>query len=405
MDQTINRRNAVKSTVALGALATAPQFIPQGVFGANDQLIMGIIGSGGRGRGVMNMCQRDNAKFVAVSDVSEPRIQAGLKDAARNNTGTIDVYADYKKLLERKDIDAVLIATPEHQHCTQIIDSVQMGKDVYCEKPMSHTIEEGARTVREVNKTDRIVQIGMQRRSAPLIQEGLKTIQSGVLGDVTMVKAQWNWNVAKPLDNSPLGYEIDWKRFQWPNTDVEFEPMKVRYWRVFWPFSGGITCDQGTHIMDVVQLYMGSVTPLESDSYGDVVNYKGAETPDVHTCIFRYPTFFASWTINYSSTYYDWWHITFQGTKGTMHLHRFGYQVYEEPCGHTPKDPVIDYKGDLPSQPHVDNFIDCVKTRKQPNAPVEVGHTAVCGPHLANVAYRNNRRAKLSPDATTVTLG
>ncbi|MBZ0257306.1 Gfo/Idh/MocA family oxidoreductase [bacterium] len=405
MTEPITRRNAVKSTAALGALASAPQFISQSVFGANDEIIMGIIGAGGRGCGVMNMHQRNNAKFIAVCDVTEPRINEGVKNAARNNNGKIDTYDDYRKLLERKDIDAVLIATPEHQHCSQMIDAVQAGKDVYCEKPMSHSIEEGARTVKEVNKTDRIVQIGMQRRSAPLIHEGLKTIQSGVLGDVYMVKAQWNWKTAHPLNNSPLGYDVDWKRFQWPNTDEKFEPMKLRYWRLFWPFSGGITCDQGAHIMDVVQLYMGQVTPLESDSFGDVINYKGADTPDLHTCIFKYPNFYASWTINYNSSYYDWWHITFQGTKGTMHLHRFGYQVYAEPIGDFPKDPVIDFKGDLPSQPHVDNFMECVKTRNKPNAPVEVGHTAVCGPHLANVAYKNKRRAMLNPEATKVTLG
>ncbi len=404
MGQEINRREVVKSSLTAGAVLSAPMFVPKSVFGANENPVMGIIGSGGRGCGVMNMTQRNGIKFVAVSDVSEPRIKKGIESAKRNNDGEIKVYRDFRKMLERSDIDAVLIGTPEHQHCSQTIAAVQAGKDVYCEKPMSHSIEEGAKTVREVRKTDRIVQIGMQRRSAPLIHEGRKVMQTGVLGDITMVKAQWNWQSSGPQNNSPLGYEMDWESFQWPNKGVKFEPKKVRNWRVFWPFSGGITCDQGTHIMDVVQWYMGDVTPLEAEGFGANISMTGAETPDVLTTMYRYKDFFATWTINYNSAYYDWWHIEFQGKKGTMHLHRNGFQVYmdKDKVGDFPKNPAIDHKGNLPSQPHVDNFVECMKNRKEPNAPVEVGHRAVCGPHLANVAYRKKRRAHLDPKATRV---
>jgi len=398
----MNRREAVKSTVAAGAIAAAPQFVAKKAFGASERLVMGIIGPGGRGRGLMGMHQHHDVKFAAVCDVSERNRKKGIEQAKRNNEGKIDDYVDYRELLERKDLDAVVIGTPEHQHCSQMIDAVQAGLDVYCEKPMSHTIEEGAKTVKEVRKTDRIVQIGMQRRSAPMVHEGLKVYRSGILGQVTNVRARWNWMSSHKLNNEPLGYELDWERFMWPAKRVEFEPMKVRAWRQFWPFSGGQSCDQGTHIMDVVQWYTEGGTPLEAECFGDVFNMIGSETPEVFTCIFRYKDFMASWALNYNTTYMDWWHIIFEGTKATMHLHRFGYQVYEEPIGHEPKDPVIDVKGELPSQPHVDNFIECVKTRKEPNAPVEVGHTAVCGPHLGNVAYLKKRRARLNPEATRV---
>ncbi len=408
MSQTVNRRDAVKSSVAAGIALAAPQIISPSVFGANERLIMGLIGSGGRGCSVMNMCQRNGAKFIAISDVSEPKIKRGIKEAQRNNEGEIAVYRDFRDLLEQKDIDAVVIGTPEHQHCRQMVAAAQAGKDVYCEKPMSHSIEEGAWTVEEVRKTDRIVQIGMQRRSAPLIHEGLKVIQSGILGKVTFVKAQWNWNSSGPQNNSPLGYEVDWEKFQWPNEGLKFEPKYIRNWRVFWPFSGGISNDQGTHIMDVVQWYMGQVTPLQADAFGYIEKMIGADTPDIFTTSLRYKDFIATWTINYTSNYYDWWHITFQGINGTMHLHRNGFQVYldkDKPNDSDfPGKPHIDHKGNLPSQPHVDNFIECVKTRKEPNAPVEIGHTAVCGPHLANVAYRNGKRAKLNPEATEVTV-
>lgn len=402
MKSDITRRHAMKTA----AVAAAPMILSKSVFGANDTIIMALIGSGGRGRGVMNMHQHHPTKFVAICDVAEGRIAAGVKDAQRNNSGKIDTYYDFREVLDRKDIDAVVIGTPEHQHCQQTVAAVQAGKDVYCEKPMSHTIEEGAWTVREVRKTDRIVQIGMQRRSAPLIHEGKKVIDTGVLGEISMVKAQWNWQAAGPQNNDPLGFEVDWEKFQWPHTDIEFQPKYVRNWRVFWPFSGGISNDQGTHIMDVVQFYMGSVTPLEADGFGYIMNMTGADAPDVFTSTMRYKDFIATWTINYNSSYYDWWHIEFQGKQGTMHLHRHGFQVYldKDKAGDFPGEPHIDFKGDLPSQPHVDNFIECVKTREEPNAPVEVGHTAVCGPHLANLAYRNQRRALLNPEATKSSL-
>ncbi len=402
MSQPINRREAVKSTVAAGAVAAAPQIIGKKAFGASERLVMGIIGPGGRGRGLMGMHQEHDVKFAAVCDVSEPNRKRGVEYAKRNHDGKVDEYIDYRDLLERTDLDAVVIGTPEHQHCSQMIDAVQAGLDVYCEKPMSHTIEEGAKTVKEVRKTDRIVQIGMQRRSAPMVHEGLKTYRSGVLGEVTNVRARWNWMSSHKLNNKPLGYDLDWERFMWPAKRVEFEPMKVRYWRQFWPFSGGQSCDQGTHIMDVVQWYTEGGTPLEAECFGNVFNMIGSETPEVFTAIFRYKDFMASWALNYNTTYMDWWHIIFEGTKATMHLHRFGYQVYEEPIGHKPKEPIIDVEGELPSQPHVDNFIECIKTREEPNAPVEVGHTAVCGPHLGNVAYLKKKRAKLNPEATKV---
>lgn len=402
MAEQSDRRNAIKKSLAAGAALAAPQIIPSTVFGANDTIIMGIIGPGGRGCSVMGMCQTRGVKFAAVCDVSKPRMEAGVARAKENNDGKISEYADYRKLLEQKDLDAVLIATPEHQHCSQLIDAVKAGLDAYCEKPMSHTIEEGAKTVKEVRKTKQIVQIGMQRRSAPMVHKGLEVIRSGILGNVSMVRAHWNWQASGPLNNEPLNYELDWERFMWPSKNVKFEPKKVRNWRLFWPFSGGLCCDQGTHIMDVVQWYMNGGTPLEADCFGDIVSMTGAETPDVFSATYRYRDYLATWSLSYNTTYEDWWHIIFYGKKATMHLHRFGYTVYEEPIGHEPKNPVIELKGDLPSQPHVDNFVECIQSREEPNAPVEVGHTAVCGPHLANVALRKNRRARLNPKATKV---
>lgn len=397
-----NRRSFLNRTAKTGVgLVAAQHILPKSVFGANEQIVMGIIGAGGRGRGVMQMHMKEGVKFAAVCDVYAPNVKLGMQLAEENAKS----YTDYRKLLEQSDLDAVLIATCEHNHCVQMIDSVQAGKDVYCEKPMSISIEEGVNTVNEVRKTDRIVQIGMQRRSAPAVHEAKKVVSEGLLGNVHMVRAQWFWqHHNQPLDNSPINEELNWELFCYPRPVIEFEPMKFRYWRYFWNFSGGNVTDQGTHLMDVIQWFMESGTPKSAECFGDVYEAKGSETPDTFSAIYDYRTFLANWTLCYSNSYQNGWTIYFQGDKGTLILDDYGYRLFEERWEDHKDKPLKEFKGGIDAQPHVQNFLECVKTRNEPNAPVEVGHTAVCGPHLANVAWHNKRRAYLSKDATKVSF-
>lgn len=403
-----NRRSFMKKTAGgAAALASLPNIFPSSVLGANETINMGIIGAGGRGRGVMRDHIGLGAKFIAVCDAYQPNLEAGM-DIAGDGA---KAFKDYRKLLEMKDIDAVLIGTPEHQHGVQLIAAVQAGKDAYCEKPMSHSIEEGNRMVEEVRKTDRIVQIGMQRRSSPAVHEAKKIMDEGKCGNVYQVKAKWNWNWSYPLSNEPLGGELDWAAFCHPNPVVEYEPMKYRNWRVFWNFSGGHVCDQGTHLMDVIQWFMNSGTPRMAECFGRVYKMTGAETPDVFSSIYQYENFNASWELCYTCRYENGWQILFLGDEGTLVLDGRGSRYYKdfEEEGRSDwgwdRKPDWEYTGPLPTIPHVENFLECIKSRKEPNAPVEVGHTAVCGPHLANVAYHNEVRAYLSPDAKEVTVG
>ncbi len=394
----VNRRSFLSRSAGLGAgLAAAPHFVSQRVFGANERLIMGVIGPGGRGRGLMKTFMNQGAEFAAVCDAFEANEIEALKIAGEN----AKAYLDYRQLLEHRGIDAVLIATPEHSHGVNLIDSVNAGKDAYCEKPMSHSIAEGVKMIKAVRAADRIVQIGMQRRSTESVHKAKQIIDDGILGNIGIVRAQWHWNIASPLNNDPLSHKLDWERFCHPARVSEFEPMKYRYWRYFWDFSGGNLTDQGTHLMDVIQWFMNAGTPREAECFGGVYEMHGAETPDVFSAIFDYGAFMATWTLVYTNRYQNGWTITFQGKNGTLILDDSGYQVFEEPWQPDSK-PAIAFKGGLSSEDHIANFIDCVKTRKEPNAPVEIGHTAVCGPHLANVAYHKKRRAYLSKDATRV---
>lgn len=402
MKNKVDRRRFVNATVAAGAALSAPYVVPSTVFGANESLTMGIIGAGGRGRGVMGSFQHLGCKFAAVCDARKSSRIAGLERAEENNEGKIDQYIDYREMLERKDLDAVLIATPEHQHCTQLIDVVNAGMDSYCEKPMSHSIKEGAKTVKAVRKTKQIVQIGMQRRSSSAVWQAKDVVQSGILGKIPIVRAEWNWDWSGPLGDAPLPEEeVNWDLFKRPARRIEYAPRKVTSWRWFWAFSGGNVTDQGTHLMDVIQWFMGAKAPLTAECTGRIVRMTNAETPDLFSALYQYPDFMATWTLNYNSTYNNDWSITFQGIKGTMRIDGGGYKIYLEPCrGKT--EPDKEFKGGIPTGPHVENFVDCVKTRKEPNAPVEVGHLAVSGPHLANCAYRKGRRAKLNEAATRV---
>jgi predicted dehydrogenase len=327
---------------------------------------------------------------VAVCDVNEANLAEGIRRASEGAKG----YDDYREVLDRKDIDMVLIGTPDHWHCPMMVDAVQAGKDVYCEKPMSHSIEEGAATVKKVRATDRVVQIGMQRRSSDAVHRAKAVIDKGTLGSVYEVDARWNWNIARKLNNSPFPRKIDWEKFRGPESKMEYQPMYVRYWRYFWDFSGGNCTDQGTHLMDVVRWFMNSPPPRAAVCYGDVYEMVGAQTPDIFSAVFEYPEFLGTWTLNYDSAINDSWSITFHGREAAMVLNGSGYRVFRK------NEELETGAGGIPTEPHVQNFLDCVKSRKDPHAPVEVGHLAVCGPHLANVALRHKTRALLNAEAT-----
>ena len=394
----VSRRKFIHGATAVAAATTLPTLAPPSVLGANEKIVMGIIGPGGRGRGVMRDFIGLGATFTAVCDAYSVNRERGMELAADGAKG----YTDYRKLLENKDIDAVLIGTPEHQHGVQLMDSVAAGKDAYCEKPMSHSIEEGHQMVQAVRATDRIVQVGMQRRSSPAVHKAKEMVSK--CGAIHMVKAKWNWNTSSPMRYGPVDGELDWQAFCHPGPVAPFQVMRFRNWRVFWDYSGGHCCDQGTHLMDVVQWFMDSGTPSSADCFGRVYKMDGAETPDVFTAGFEYETFNATWSLCYTNRYMDGWTITFLGDQGTLVLDGWGSRFFADdgrgegkPAPY--RKPDWEFSGPLPTTPHVENFLECIKSRKEPNAPVEVGHAAVCGPHLANVAWHAKQRAYLSPHA------
>jgi predicted dehydrogenase len=366
----------------LSAALAAPLFVPRRAWGANDRVAYGLIGAGGRGRYLNGNFQKLGAECVAVSEVYEPNMALASHDSPQAKT-----YLDYHDLLAQSGIDAVVVATPDHQHAPCLFAALDAGKDVYLEKPMSHSLEQSRRMIEAVRKTKQIVQIGMQRRSAESIIKARQLLDSGVLG-----KSLWS----RPCGTGTS--PTSWTILRCRASSIG-SASSVRRRTAIWDYSGGNMTDQGTHLMDVVQWFTNAGTAKSAVCYGQIAKTIGSEVPDVFCAVFEYAGLMATWTLNYTNSYDNDWSIQFQGDQGTMIINNEGYRVWKEPW---PKNqqPTQTFEAPVPIESHIQNFLDCLKSRKEPNAPVEVGASAVSAPHLANIAFHHNRRMYLSADAS-----
>jgi predicted dehydrogenase len=363
---------------------------------ANDKPTYGLIAAGGRGRYLSRAFTQLGAQCVAVCDAYEPNMEAALKD-----TPGAKKFIEHEALLAMPGIDFVICAGPDHWHVPHLLDALKAGKDVYTEKPLARTLAEGARAVKAVKASGKIVQVGMQRRSAPSLHEAKKIIDAGKLGRITMTKAQWNWNTSRPLNNSPLEGELHWNRFLGSAPKRPVEPMRWRSWRVFKDYAGGNMTDQGTHLMDVVLWFTGKGVPKSAVAQGYIAKMTGAEHPDVFSAVFDHGDMLTTWTLDYANAYENGWQILFMGDEGTMRLDDAGVTVWKEPW-HQNRTPMVEMKAPVPIEPHIQNFLDCIKSRQQPNCTVEIAQAAVAGPHLANIAMFEGRKAKLAADLVTI---
>ncbi len=394
---TVDRRSFVKS------IAAAPMFVPAAAWGANDRPAYGLIGSGNRGGALNGAFQKLGAECAALCDVYPPHLELGKKQSPAG----VKTYGNHHDLMAQAGLDFIVIATPDHHHAPMLYDALASGKDVYLEKPLSMKLEQSNEMVQAVRKTDRIVQIGMQRRSMSFVRQAKKMVDDGELGRISMVKAMWNWHFTLPLDNSPLPGELAWNRFLGSAPKRPLEPRRFRWWRGFWDYSGGNMTDQGTHLMDVVQWMTNSGAPRSAVCQGRITNAAGAEVPNIFTAVFEYPDFMATWTLDYRTTYEFDWSITLMGEKAAMVLDRHGLRLYKDPgpadapwSQQVPQEPAKVVADTDRPEAHQQNFLECIRTRQQPNCPIEVAAAAVAGPHMANLAYRQERKIRLNADGT-----
>ncbi len=279
-----------------GAMVTAASVAR--IKGANDQLRLGLIGCGSRGTYVGDfMRQAPNTEFVAFCDVYQTNAEKAR--AKLNPAGT--TFKDMRQLLDRKDVDAVLIATPDHWHAPATIAACAAGKDVYVEKPLAHSVREGRAMVKAARDHDRIVQAGTQQRSAPHFAACARIVQSGELGEVHLVRV-WNYmsfyprGFGRPADGEPPA-GLDWDMYLGPAPVRPFNPMRfLSTYRWFWDYSGGLITDFGTHRFDTVHEIMGEERPVTVAATGRRYAMRDlGEMPDTLQVTYEYPSFVMSY--------------------------------------------------------------------------------------------------------------
>ena len=390
LNHMLNRRTFL---VASGMTALASTR----AFGANDRIRVGVIGAGGRMNNLLDAADKAGGhEIVAVADVYGPH-----RDAVKQRSGgTATTHLDYHEVLE-KEIDAALIATPDHWHVRVAVDAVKAGKDVYLEKPVCHTIEEGETLRNAVRASKQILQCGMQQRSWPHFRDAVDLIQGGGLGRVTQVRTYWWQNYGRDWIEKPTDQQqLDWKMWLGGAPDQPFSEEKFHRWRWFWDFGGGAMTDLFTHWIDVAQWAMKSDLPSTGFMLGDKRVFEQWQCPDTIQAAFRYPNFDVVYEGMMSSSIDDGG-LEFRGTEATLKIDRSGFDVFHEGVegqqnpvvtGHSFQDGTID---------HMENFFACARSRKEPNAPVETGVSAARAGQIGNYAYHHGGHTEWPAKAAT----
>ena len=359
-----------------------------------ERIVAGLIGSGGRGRTVMGRFQRhDDIEIAGVCDVYEPNLEKGLSAAGAG----AKAYRNYKQLLANKDINVVIIASPEHWHHRMLLDAIAAGKDVYIEKPLCHTPEEGAEMVRAVKNSDRIVQVGMQRRSYGLYHQARDIRRDGKLGTVRMVRTYWLNNGLTPR-NRRLEGPLDWEQWQGPaKKRVSKDPLIFFNWRHFSDYAGGIVIDQGAHIFDSIHMIMGAGYPVAVNASACKGHVAGFDRPESVVVVAEYPEdFLAVFTINYAAMRYPSKEDqlnAYDGDLARMDIGREFLRLYpKDSPGTAVIDEVQPGGFSQATTDHVNNFIESVRSRQTPAAPIDVGFQAALVLQLANLSIERGRR-------------
>ncbi len=388
-----SRRGLLRRTAMTALAASASSY--QRILGANGKIGLALIGCGGRGRSVLgSFVKNDSIKTTALCDIYPARI-----DEANAIAPDAKGYRFHEDVLADSSVDAVLIATPDHWHAGTCIDAANAGKDIYCEKPLTLEFDEGPRIVKAVRVNDRVCQVGMQQRSAAhYLQAKRDYFDTGRLGKVTMARTWWHGNGAH-LRPYPTGTEskpsnLDWSRFLGPVKWQEWDPKKYFNFRAYLEFGGGQITDLFTHWIDAVHMFMDQDDPVAAVASGGVYNYKDGRTaPDTIACLLDYRQ---GWTATFEATLAPGKKgaaVEVVGTEGNLYIDRRSFTF--TPLEGSPVE--VKASGDM-TQDHVNNFVDCVKSRQRPNGDVWVGHRSAQASHLGNIAYLQKRRINFNPD-------
>lgn len=366
--------------------------------GANDRVQVGIIGTGNRGGQVWSeLLKVDDAQPVAACDVYEPHLEQALSLA----NGQAKGYRDFRKLLEHRPMDAVLIATPDHWHALQTIMACHAGLDVYVEKPLSLTVAEGRKMVEAARQHGRVVQTGSQQRSGPHYAEAVEAIRSGEVGSVHHVEAGLERNsmpgFGTPADSDPPA-DFNYDMWLGPAPKKPYNPLRGLYhFRWFWDYSGGQMTNWGAHNIDIARWGLACEAPKSVCGFGGRFAIRDhGETPDVQEVLYEVEGGVLKWSVrelNGTRGAY----LVFHGTKADMEVGRRGYSIRgqrwqrnETPAAEDRESFPPHAQRELTSN-HMRNFLDCVRSRQRPNADVEIGHLTAVFCHIGNIATRLGR--------------
>ena len=406
-----------RRTLAKAAALTALSY--QRVRGANDRVRLGFIGVGNRGTSLLRATKEyADQQVVAVCDIRRDY----MENAAQVAGASPALIGDYRDLISRPDIDAVVIASPDHWHALMMIDACHAGKDVYVEKPLSLTIHEGRRMVETARRTNRVVQAGIHRRSARYCKEAADFVRSGAIGHVTVARAarvanEYPHGIGSPPDASPPP-GVDWNLYLGPAPAVPYNENRFSYkFRWFYDYSGGQLSDNGVHFLDLIQWGLGRDAPLSVTAVGGKYAVKdNRQTVDTMEVLWQFPgdtlVTFSDFCCNaapVSATrpfLAEW-----RGTEGTVYAYFDGWEVIPERQATMPApggsplqgsedrrgahrdsfEPAMEARqveGSGDTRFHVRNFLDCVKSRATPNCDVESAHRATTTANVANIAYK-----------------
>jgi len=407
------RRDFIKKTslVAGGALLTAA---PARVLGANDRVRIGMIGVGGRGQDLLKqVLDLPNAQLVAIADIYSRR-----REEAQQLVPGLRTFDDHRRLLET-DLDGVIVSSPLHLHAKHFLDTINAGKDLYCEKTMTWSIAEADECLAAAKKSDRVIQIGLQHESSGALSDTRRWIQQGLTGKITHVESWMSRNTphgqgqwVRPVPPDCNAENVSWNAFLNGRRDRPFDAYKYINWRLFWEFSGGNVTENMVH--QIAWIISALDLPLPAAAYmsGGVFSEKdGREVPDTIAVTLDFPNdVVVTWQSTFSNSRYGLGERLL-GSDGTIeHVagatdmvtgHSKETTLYwQERTNNNSGSPLT---SDAPDENHMANWVDCIRSRKTPNAPVEIGYRSAVAGHMANLAYRTKQRVT-QENARNITL-
>jgi predicted dehydrogenase len=417
-----SRREFVGTSAGVAAvLATGRSAV-----GANEKVRLALIGAGSRGNQLLDaFLPRPEVDFVAVADVDDRHAGETAEKIKKSKKNSPATTRDYRELLDRKDIDAVVIATPDHWHAIPAIHATMAGKDVYVEKPVGHNVAEGRAMINAARKFDKVMAVGTQQRSSENFQKAVETVQSGKLGKVFWIQT-WNFENISPVgmvraaDTATPPY-VDYDRWLGPAPKRAFNLNRFHLlFRWFSDYAGGMMSDWGVHLNDIALWALDAKGPQAVTSTGGIVTTDDErDTPDTLQVVYDFPGCTLTYSmrkgngLKFNGHEYG---ILFCGTEGSLMLDRSGHEII-------PDKVILPYgiklvKGDQPIrkidlQPssfkakddgvpaHVADFLSCLKTRKRPIADIEIAHRSTNTCHLGNIAYKIGRKLQWDAEAET----